>query len=161
MVATGEKIVKHSGEGLAEMAAWLMAMTGAAEPSEIHAAIEVPHGPVVEALIERGFQVHAINPKQMDRFRDRFTLAGRRRGCRSASEGHGEAGNRHSQNPLALAPKRSSVQHYPDLANEQDGPSCCLQAISERATRYGAHQSCAVGRITMLPMSTSLGCSMA
>jgi transposase len=81
---TGEKIFKHSGEGLAEMAAWLMAMTGAAEPSEIHAAIEVPHGPVVEALIERGFQVHAINPKQMDRFRDRFTLAGAKDDSRDA-----------------------------------------------------------------------------
>ena len=84
MVATSEKIFKHSGEGLAEMAACLMAMTGAAEPSEIHAAIEVPHGPVVEALIERGFQVHAINPKQMDRFRDRFTLAGAKDDSRDA-----------------------------------------------------------------------------
>jgi transposase len=81
---TGEKIFKHSGEGLAEMAAWLMAMTGAAEPSEIHAAIEVPHGPVVEALIERGFRVHAINPKQMDRFRDRFTLAAAKDDSRDA-----------------------------------------------------------------------------
>jgi putative transposase len=27
----------------------------------------------------------------------------RGRGCRSATEGHGEAGRRHSQNPLALA----------------------------------------------------------
>ena len=42
----------------------------------IAVAIEVPHGPVVEALLERGFQVHAINPKQLDRFRDRFTVAG-------------------------------------------------------------------------------------
>jgi len=31
---------------------------------------------VVETLIERGFMVQAINPKRMDRFRDRFTLAG-------------------------------------------------------------------------------------
>ncbi len=31
---------------------------------------------MVETLIERGFKVYAINPKQMDRFRDRFTLAG-------------------------------------------------------------------------------------
>ena len=46
------------------------------EPRQIHIAIEVPHGPVVETLIERSFKVHAINPKQMDRFRDRFTLAG-------------------------------------------------------------------------------------
>jgi transposase len=72
----GEKIFKHSGEGLAEMAVWLMAASGAGSPSQIHIAIEVPHGPVVETLIERGFMVHAINPKQMDRFRDRFTVAG-------------------------------------------------------------------------------------
>ena len=36
----------------------------------------MPHGPVVETLMERGFAVHAINPKQLDRFRDRFTIAG-------------------------------------------------------------------------------------
>ena len=33
-------------------------------------------GPVVEALLERGFCVYGINPKQLDRFRDRFTVAG-------------------------------------------------------------------------------------
>ena len=73
----GERMFKHGGEGLAEMAAWMMETSGAAEPGQIQAAIEVPHGPVVETLIERGFQVHAINPKQMDRFRDRFTMAGK------------------------------------------------------------------------------------
>src|SRR6516225_4620144 len=72
----GERTFAHGGEGLAEMAAFLMAASGAVEPGRIHVAIEVPHGPVVEALIERGFSVHAINPKQMDRFRDRFTMAG-------------------------------------------------------------------------------------
>jgi transposase len=36
----------------------------------------MPNGPVVEALLERRFRVHAINPKQLDRFRDRFTVAG-------------------------------------------------------------------------------------
>jgi len=72
----GEKAFKHSGEGLAEMAAWLMTTSGATDAAQIHIAIEVPHGPVVETLLERGFKVHAINPKQMDRFRDRFTLAG-------------------------------------------------------------------------------------
>jgi transposase len=72
----GKRFFKHGGEGLDEMATWMMATSGASEPSQIHVAIEVPHGPVVETLIERGFKVHAINPKQMDRFRDRFTLAG-------------------------------------------------------------------------------------
>jgi transposase len=80
----GERAFKHGGEGLAEMAAWLMARSGACEGSEVAVAIEVPHGPVVEALIERGFQVHAINPKQMDRFRDRFTVAGAKDDSRDA-----------------------------------------------------------------------------
>ncbi len=80
----GEKIFKHGGEGLAEMAAWLMTASGAVEPSQIQVAIEVPHGPVVETLIERGFKVHAINPKQMDRFRDRFTMAGAKDDSRDA-----------------------------------------------------------------------------
>jgi hypothetical protein len=39
-------------------------------------AIEVPHGPVVDVLIDRGFVVYAINPKQLDRLRDRFSVAG-------------------------------------------------------------------------------------
>ncbi len=80
----GEKIFKHSGEGLAEMAAWLLAASGVDSPSQVYIAIEVPHGPVVETLIERGFTVHALNPKQMDRFRDRFTLAGAKDDSRDA-----------------------------------------------------------------------------
>jgi transposase len=80
----GEREFTHSGEGLAEMAAWLMSASGAAEPSQIKVAIEVPHGPVVEALMERGFAVHAINPKQMDRFRDRFSPAGAKDDSRDA-----------------------------------------------------------------------------
>ena len=78
-----EKIFRHSGEGLAEMAVWLSSTSGGV-PAQIHIAIEVPHGPVVETLIERGFKVHAINPKQMDRFRDRFTLAGAKDDSRDA-----------------------------------------------------------------------------
>ena len=80
----GEKEFKHSGEGLAEMAAWLVATSGAPEAAQILIAIEVPHGPVVETLMERGFKVHAINPKQMDRFRDRFTMAGAKDDSRDA-----------------------------------------------------------------------------
>jgi len=79
-----ERVFKHGGDGLAEMAAWLVATSGAAEASQIQVAIEVPHGPVVETLIERAFRVHAINPKQMDRFRDRFTLAGAKDDSRDA-----------------------------------------------------------------------------
>jgi len=80
----GKRQFKHSGQGIGEMTAWLMAASGAAEAPHIHIAIEVPHGPVVEALMERGFAVYAINPKQMDRFRDRFSMAGAKDDSRDA-----------------------------------------------------------------------------
>jgi transposase len=39
---------------------------------------------VVESLMERGFRLHAINPKQLDRFRDRFSPAGAKDDSRDA-----------------------------------------------------------------------------
>ena len=62
-----ERSFRHGGTGLAEMADWILAQTGAAAPA-VGVAIEVPHGPVVETLMERGFAVHSVNPKQLDRF---------------------------------------------------------------------------------------------
>jgi transposase len=79
----GYKVFAHSGEGLGQMCAWLLATSGAL-PSEIAVGIEVPHGPVVETLLERGFVVYAINPKQLDRFRDRFTMSGAKDDSRDA-----------------------------------------------------------------------------
>jgi transposase len=48
----------------------------AGDAATVAVAIEVPHGPVVDTLLERGFEVYAINPKQLDRLRDRFSVAG-------------------------------------------------------------------------------------
>lgn len=39
-------------------------------------AIETPHGPAGASLMDRGFAVHSINPKQPYRFRDRHSPAG-------------------------------------------------------------------------------------
>jgi transposase len=81
--AVGERDVDHTGAGLSALCDWLLARTGAT-PGQIAVAIEMPHGPVVEALLERGFAVYAINPKQLDRFRDRFTMAGAKDDSRDA-----------------------------------------------------------------------------
>ena len=71
----GERCFDHSGAGLAALCDWLIALSGR-PPERIAVAIEVPHGAVVESLLERGFAVFSLNPKQLDRFRDRFTMAG-------------------------------------------------------------------------------------
>jgi len=71
----GQRKFAHGGTGISDMIAWLLQASGG-QPGEMHVAIETPHGPIVEALLERGFNTYSINPKQLDRFRDRFTVAG-------------------------------------------------------------------------------------
>ena len=84
----GEREFRHGGAGLAALCDWLVSAAG--EPGRVAVAIEVPHGPVVDALLDRGFAVHAINPKQLERLRDRVSLAGAkddRRDARVAAGG--------------------------------------------------------------------------
>ena len=66
--------VAHSGAGLAELAASLRALAPA--PARIAVGLEIPRGAVVDTLLEEGCDVFAVNPKQLDRFRDRHTVAG-------------------------------------------------------------------------------------
>src|SRR5829696_2013334 len=84
----GEREFAHGGAGLAALCDWLVSAAG--DPGSVAVAIEVPHGPVVDALLDRGFAVYAINPKQLDRLRDRVSVAGAkddRRDARVAAAG--------------------------------------------------------------------------
>jgi len=71
----GERVVDHDGASLARLADWLWTLS-AGQPQRVAVAIEVPRGAMVEGLLERGFHLFAMNPKQLDRFRDRHTVAG-------------------------------------------------------------------------------------
>jgi transposase len=70
-----ERWIEHSGDSLAELTAWFRQHT-LDSPCSLAAAIEIPRGAVVETLLEHGFAVFSINPKQLDRFRDRYSPAG-------------------------------------------------------------------------------------
>ena len=70
-----QKWVEHSGSALADLVYWLRRFTGEV-PGNLAVAIEVPRGALVETLMEHGFAVFSINPKQLDRFRDRYSPAG-------------------------------------------------------------------------------------
>ncbi len=71
----GQRSVDHSGEGLGSLVAWLQKLSGE-KLHEVAVAIEMPHGAVVETLLDRGCAVFSLNPKQLDRFRDRFSPSG-------------------------------------------------------------------------------------
>lgn len=70
-----ERTFAHTGEAVAGFAQWLHGVAGG-EPGRAAIAIEIPRGAVVETLVEHGFHLYAINPKQLDRFRDRHSVAG-------------------------------------------------------------------------------------
>jgi Transposase len=120
-----ERDVMHSGAELSEMCTWLLEKT-AAEPAEIAIAIETPRGPVVEALLERGFKVFAVNPKQLDRFRDRFSVAGAKDDSRDAQVLAGslrtdrQASRRLSVDDPLVIELREWSRIYDELKQEQN-----------------------------------------
>jgi predicted NBD/HSP70 family sugar kinase len=70
-----EWATEHSGDGFEKLFERLLEIASA--PAEaVAVAIEMPRGALVEGLLERGFTVYSINPKQLDRFRDRYSPAG-------------------------------------------------------------------------------------
>jgi transposase len=70
-----ERRVAHTATEVDACLDWILARTGV-PPSAIAVAIETPRGALVDACLARGLAVYAVNPKQLDRFRDRHTVAG-------------------------------------------------------------------------------------
>jgi transposase len=79
-----ERLVRHAGGALEAFADWLSALADG-QPSDAAVALETPRGALVDALLARGFHVFALNPKQLDRFRDRYTVAGAKDDRRDAT----------------------------------------------------------------------------
>jgi transposase len=74
----GEKVkevkVQESPEGLTEIGRWLDERR--AEGIELWAAIEKPAGRIVDFLLDHGVEVYPVNPKAVDRVRDRYRMSG-------------------------------------------------------------------------------------
>ena len=66
--------VQESPEGLAEIGRWLDERR--AEGIELWAAIEKPAGRIVDFLLDHGVEVYPVNPKAVDRVRDRYRMSG-------------------------------------------------------------------------------------
>ena len=74
-VVVGRRAVAHTMQDVQAALRWIGELT-TATPERCAVAIETPRGVVVDTLLERGFAVYAINPKQLDKFRDRFSAGG-------------------------------------------------------------------------------------
>jgi transposase len=71
----GTRTVAHTADAVYAALQWVREQTGAA-PEAVAVGLETPRGVLVDTLIEHRFAVFALNPKQLDRFRDRFTAGG-------------------------------------------------------------------------------------
>jgi transposase len=70
-----QRSIAHSGKAIAEFVASLLERAGG-DGARVAVGIETPRGSIVDTLLDRGVRVFALNPKQLDRFRDRHTVAG-------------------------------------------------------------------------------------
>lgn len=68
------RTVPQTVDGLTEFGRWLDERRGAGR--EVWAAIEKPDGRIVDFLLDHGVVVFPINPKAVDRARDRFRISG-------------------------------------------------------------------------------------
>ena len=75
--AEGKKVaemkVEQSPKGMGEFGRWLHERQ--AEQIELWAAIEKPQGRIVDFLLDHGVVVYPVNPKALDRVRDRFRMS--------------------------------------------------------------------------------------
>jgi transposase len=71
----GKRSVPNTAAGLDDLVQWLLRLAGG-DATTLAVAIERPDGPVVETLLDREIAVYCLNPKQLDRFRDRHCVAG-------------------------------------------------------------------------------------
>jgi transposase len=70
---TVSRRIPHTAEGFSEWGRWLHEQRAAG--IELWAGIERPEGRVVDFLLDHGVVVYPINPKALDRARDRFRMS--------------------------------------------------------------------------------------
>jgi transposase len=70
-----ERTVAHTTRAVHEALQRVLARTGGTAAA-IAVGLEMTRGVLVDTVLEQGFSVFGANPKQVDRFRDRFTAAG-------------------------------------------------------------------------------------
>jgi transposase len=68
-----EMKVQEGPEGMVELGRWLD--QSRTEGVELWAAIEKPHGRIVDFLLDHGVVIYPVNPKALDRARDRFRMS--------------------------------------------------------------------------------------
>jgi transposase len=95
--------IPHTLEGFAQLHEKVRAYES--DPSQVLVALETPHGLLVRDLLQAGYSVYAINPKAVNRYKDRHTLSSAKDDQRDAlAMAHLLRTDRHRFTPLRLRP---------------------------------------------------------
>ena len=95
--------IEHSAKGFERLHAKLREYES--DPAQILVALETPHGLLVHELLRRGYQVYAINPKSVNRYKDRHTPSSAKDDKRDAlALAHILRTDRHGLTPLQMLP---------------------------------------------------------
>lgn len=70
----GRRRFAHTGAALAQLVDWVLEVAGTAD--QVAVALESPRGPLAEAFLAASITSFSTNPKTLDRFRDRYSVAG-------------------------------------------------------------------------------------
>jgi len=114
--------VAHTVEGLATLRQRLREVS--AEPETLQLAIERPDGLLVASLLDWGYAVYPINPKAVDRYRDRHQTSGAKDDARDAmvlahilrTDGH--CYRRLAREGEVVTELRLTIRSYRDLVTE-------------------------------------------
>lgn len=79
----GQRGVPHSAETILELVDWVGELCGD-DFEGVLVGAESPHGAVMSAFLVAAAKGYSINPKQLDRFRDRYSSAGAKDDSRDA-----------------------------------------------------------------------------
>jgi transposase len=136
-----ERRVQHTATDVAEFLDWLSALAPDS-PASMAIAIEVPHGTLVEELLERRFCVFSVNPKQLDRFRDRYFPAGAKDDGRDAFV-LADALRTDQHCFRAVRPSDSSIIRLRELTRLDEELNFCFQRhccqLRQQLHRYYPH----------------------
>jgi Transposase/Transposase IS116/IS110/IS902 family len=132
----GQRRVSHSVAGIGELHALIAAHAGDGEPVAV--GIEVDRGLVVSALLAAGYQVYAVNPLSVSRYRDRHATSGAKSGrgdakvladlVRTGRHNHRRAAG---DSELAEAVKVLARAHQPAIWSRQRQASALRSALRE------------------------------
>jgi len=109
------RALPHTAEAFAEWGRWLDERRGAG--IELWAAIERPEGRIVDFLLDHGVVVFPLNPKALDRARDRFRMSGAKSDPFDAREAAGFLRTDHGH-LQPLRPSSEAAQELKELTRD-------------------------------------------